>query len=94
VATQSRWLMRGLDPMDKSARLANYLVTLRKELLALAQACGEVHPALVTLDRVEIVDPGFSRRAAREVFGYEAGWGLPAAPEQDEIRKIMQRPAA
>jgi hypothetical protein len=39
--------MGGLDPTDKSARLANYLIALRKDLLALAHACGEQHPALV-----------------------------------------------
>ena len=31
VATQNRWLVRGLDPTDKGVRLANYVVTLRKE---------------------------------------------------------------
>ena len=31
---------RGLDPTLKSARLANYLVSLRKDLLHLAHACG------------------------------------------------------
>jgi glutamate synthase domain-containing protein 2 len=35
VATQNRWLMRGLEPTSKGARLANYLVTVRKELLML-----------------------------------------------------------
>jgi glutamate synthase domain-containing protein 2 len=90
VATQNRWLMRGLDPTSKAARLANYLLTLRKEMLALAQACGELHPALVSLDRIDIVDPGFSKRAAREVFGYEPGWGQVRAVERDEIRAIMR----
>lgn len=89
VATQSQWLMRGLDPTLKSARLANYLVTLRKELLALANACGEVHPGVVSLDRIDIVDPGFTTRPAREVFGYEPYWGLPSAEEQAEIRAMM-----
>jgi glutamate synthase domain-containing protein 2 len=94
VATQSRWLMRGLDPTLKAARLANYLVTLRKELLALANACGEPHPALVPLDRIALVDPGFSRRSAREVFGYEPLWGLPSAEEREEIRRLMGSPGA
>ena len=89
VATQKAWLMRGLDPTLKSARLANYLMTLRKELLNLAAACGEVHPALVPLDRIELIDPGFVRRSAREVFGYEAGWGLPSDAEREEVRRLM-----
>ena len=91
VATQDRWLMRGLDPTLKSARLANYLTTLRKELLALANACGEPHPALVPLDRIVLVDPGFARRSAREVFGYEPEWGLPSKGEREEIRGLMTK---
>ena len=47
VATQSRWLMHGLDPELKSSQAANYLVALRAEILALARSCGERHPALV-----------------------------------------------
>jgi glutamate synthase (ferredoxin) len=93
VATQDKWLMRGLDPTLKAARLANYLVTLRKELLALAQASGAEHPALVPLDRFDIVDPGFKVRAAREVFHYEQGWGMPTAAEREAIRRLM-RPEA
>ena len=34
VATQDKWLMRGLDPTDKSARLANYITTLRRKLFS------------------------------------------------------------
>jgi glutamate synthase domain-containing protein 2 len=89
VATQSQWLMRGLDPTLKAARLANYLLTLRKELLNLAAACGEPHPALVPLDRIDLIDPGFVRRSAREVFGYEPGWGLPSDAEREELRDLM-----
>jgi glutamate synthase domain-containing protein 2 len=89
VATQSAWLMRGLDPTDKSARLANYLVTLRKELLALAGATGVPHPALVPLERLAIVEPGFVARSASEVFGYAPGWGLPTSEERAGIEALM-----
>ena len=85
IATQNRWLMGGLDPTLKSARLANYLITLRKDLLALAHACGEAHPALVPLDRFEIVD-GLQTRSAREVFGYQPGWGAVSAADQVALR--------
>lgn len=87
VATQKKWLMGGLDPTLKSARLANYLIALRHELMYLGHACGQLHPALVSLDRFDIVD-GFSTRSAREVFGYEPGWGLPAQEDRDEIRRL------
>ena len=89
VATQRPWLVRGLDPTLKSARLANYLISLRKDLLSLAHACGQAHPALVPLDSFDIVDDRFSTRCAREVFGYAPGWGLPCAGERAEISRIM-----
>jgi glutamate synthase domain-containing protein 2 len=88
VTTQSRWLVGGLDPTSKAARLANYIVTLRKELLQLAAACGESHPALVPLDRLDLVD-GFTTRSAQEVFGYVGQWGLPHSKEREEIRILM-----
>ena len=94
VATQSRWLMRGLDPKSKGARAANYVVTLRKELLQLARACGVDHPAEVELERFEIVDNHFGIRPAAEVFGYTS----PPAPRQpiepdDEIVTVRFRPS-
>ena len=77
VATQNRWLMRGLDPTLKSARLANYLTTLRKELIHLSHACGYTHPALVPLDQLAFVDSNTQARSAQAAFHYEVGWGLP-----------------
>jgi glutamate synthase domain-containing protein 2 len=81
VATQNRWLVRGLDPTLKSARLANYIVTLRKELTRLAHACGHAHPALVPLDQIAIVTSSIQTLPAREVYGYQPGWGLPPGDE-------------
>lgn len=89
VATQSEWLMGGLDPTLKSARLANYLMTLRKELLSLAHACGEWHPALVGLERFELLD-GFKSVPAAEVFGYQPGWGHASVEERDATRALMK----
>jgi glutamate synthase (ferredoxin) len=86
VATQNRWLMRGLDPTLKSARLANYLVALRKELAALARACGHAHPALVPLDALDIVESSTRTICARDAFGYQPGWGLPRDDEAGVVR--------
>jgi glutamate synthase (ferredoxin) len=86
VATQNRWLMRGLDPTLKSARLANYLTTLRKDLLHLAHATGHEHPALVPLDAIDIIADRTRSTSARNVFGYEPGWGLPPDAEVAAMR--------
>ncbi len=92
VATQSEWLMGGLDPTLKAARLANYLLTLRKELLSLSHACGEWHPSLVGLDRMELID-GFKSISAPEVFGYQSGWGLASTEDRDAVRALMMESA-
>lgn len=89
VATQGKWLMRGLDPTSKAARTANYLVALRKELLWLSQACGEAHPGLVYGDHIELLDGRLSSRSLFEVLEYEAGWGLPAAEDRRAIKALM-----
>ena len=88
VATQNRWLMRGLDPTLKSARLANYLATLRKDLTQLAHATGHAHPSLVPLDAFEIIDGNTQSRSARVAYGYEAGWGLPPETEAVALRQL------
>jgi glutamate synthase domain-containing protein 2 len=92
VATQSRWLTRGLDPTLKSVRFANFVSTLRHELLQLSLACGVEHPALVGADRIEVLDGRFGSTTVRELFGYEPGWGLPAAADQAAIRTLMRAP--
>ncbi|NKB88048.1 MAG: FMN-binding glutamate synthase family protein [Acidobacteria bacterium] len=70
VATQKPWLVRGLDPMSKSARLANYVVTLRKEIAELVAACGCDHPGEIELEHFAILDDALGQQNAREVFGY------------------------
>ena len=69
VATQNKWLMRGLDPTHKAYRLANYIVTLRKELLQLTYACGKHHPSQLTCNDFEIVDECFQTRTVAECMG-------------------------
>jgi len=90
VATQSRWLAAGLDPELKSVRLATYVRALRGELLALSRACGVLHPALVTADRLEIVGSRFAGTPLRDVFGYEPSWGVPSAARAAAIEELMR----
>ncbi len=89
VATQNAWLMHGLDPTLKAARLANYVVTLRKELLALSRACGVPHPALVSPSQLELLDGRFGAQTVRELFGDGRPAALTAA-EQTEIERLMR----
>ncbi|MEZ4415890.1 MAG: FMN-binding glutamate synthase family protein [Gemmatimonadota bacterium] len=90
VATQNAWLMRGLDPTDKSARLANYVLTLRKELLWLSHTCGVAHPGLVTGDHLELLDGHFGAKTVDAVFHYEKGWGLPGAEDRTRLVALLR----
>ncbi len=89
VATQNKWLIRGLDPHDKSARLANYVCSLRKEMIQLSHACGEAHPAFVTADRFDILDGAWQANGALDVFHYDPGWGKPSLKDQEALRTIL-----
>lgn len=89
VATQNRWLVRGLDPTSKAVRLANYVCTLRKEILQLGRASGVDHPGLLSGDMIEILDGRFGSSTLHEVFGYQSEWGFPSAADRREIVQIM-----
>ena len=89
VATQSKWLMRGLDPELKSARAANYVRALRAELLALSRACGHTHPALVTPDQLEIVSQRYQSRTVEELFGYDPSWRRLPDERREEISELI-----
>jgi len=89
VATQHPWLVRGLDPTLKAVRLANYVLTLRKDLLALSRACGVPHPSLITADQLELLDDRFGAKTVAELFGYGRGFGLPSEIDCEEVRRLM-----
>lgn len=90
VATQDKWLIRGLDPTDKSARLANYIITLRKELIRLSNACGVEHPALICDEHIEVLNNEFGSSSIAELFAYKEGCGVPSEADRQSIKKIMQ----
>jgi hypothetical protein len=48
-----------------------------------------VHPSLVGLDHLEILDDHFHGTPAREVFGYEPGWELPSAQDRAQAAQLM-----
>ncbi|TFV87308.1 FMN-binding glutamate synthase family protein [Blastococcus sp. CT_GayMR20] len=89
VATQNKWLAHGLDPALKSVRLANYVSTLRRDLLKVAEACGVEHPGLIDSGSVEVLTGRTASRPLHEVYDYEADWGLPSAADREAIVRIM-----
>jgi glutamate synthase domain-containing protein 2 len=89
VATQNRWLMRGLDPGAKAPRAANYIRALRGEILSLTRSCGARHPALLVPEHLEIVSERYSSASLRSVFGYEPDLGAWNAERRAEIEGLL-----
>jgi glutamate synthase domain-containing protein 2 len=89
VATQNPWLARGLDPNLKAVRAANYIRTLRRDLMKVSEACGLEHPALISTSAVEILDGRTASTPLHSVYGYDPGWGMPSEADQAEIVRIM-----
>jgi glutamate synthase domain-containing protein 2 len=89
VATQNTWLAHGLDPAVKSVRLANYVKTVRRDLLKVAEACGVEHPGLIDTGSVEVLTGRTASRPLDEVYGYRPGWGLPSETDRAEVRRLM-----
>lgn len=93
VATQNDWLSRGLDPTLKSVRLANYLDTLRRDLLKVSEACGVLHPALIDADDIEVLLGVRQATPLRKIYRYQPRWGRIGDELGEEITRIM-RPVA
>jgi glutamate synthase domain-containing protein 2 len=91
VATQSRWLMRGLDPTDKAARAANYVISLRHGLLQLANACGQAHPAAIGGESIDLLIEGRELVAVWDHYGYDPAWLTLSEERLVEITSVMSQ---
>jgi glutamate synthase domain-containing protein 2 len=89
VATQNPWLAHGLDPELKAVRYANYVKTLRRDLLKVSETCGVVHPALVDAGDVEILFAQRETLSLRELVGYQPGWGAVSERDRRAITALM-----
>jgi glutamate synthase domain-containing protein 2 len=89
VATQSRWLVRGLDPTDKMARAANYLIAFRQGLLQLANACGEAHPAMVGGDAIDLLLDGDRSASVWERYAYDPDWRQASRARLEAVAALM-----
>merc|ERR1712072_1295011 len=71
VATQNKWLQRGINIDDKAVRAHFYFKNFRKELLEMTHACGYEHPCQMTMDDAEITlgDKNLVKTLA-SIFGY------------------------
>ena len=89
VATQHPWLSRGLDPESKAVRCANYIKSMRRDLLKVSEAIGVAHPGLITVDDVDLVDENRRSATLRQIFEYDDGWSALGPALREEITTIM-----
>lgn len=89
VATQNPWLVRGLEPVSKGERCAQYLRTLRGELVKVTESVGVAHPGLITVDDVDVLCGDYEARSLREVYGYRDGWGTLGPDVADQLRQVV-----
>ncbi|AWB91165.1 FMN-binding glutamate synthase family protein [Aeromicrobium chenweiae] len=89
VATQDPWLAHGLDPASKGERCAQYVRTLRKELVKVSEAVGVAHPGLITPDDIDILRGDYESDSLHTAYGYEAGWGELGPELAREITELM-----
>jgi glutamate synthase domain-containing protein 2 len=92
VATQSKWLTRGIDPASKADRVERYLVGIREEILALARTAGVPHPAVLSPDDVLLLSGHETARPVTEVFGLTPNWSKPS--EADITQLLAEWPPA
>ena len=74
-------------------RCANYIRTLRRDLLKLAEATGVEHPGLIGCPSVEILTGQVQATPLDEVYGYDPGWGYPSAADRADIARLMRATA-
>lgn len=71
IATQSKWLQKGINVPLKSDRLAQYFSTFRKEFLEITHAAGYEHPSQFTMDDVQVnVDDNDLNKSLASTYGY------------------------
>ena len=89
VATQNRWLTRGLDPEEKGERLANYVRALRSDLAKVAWACGVAHPALIPSDAVDLLISPDRSDSLLGHFGYDPIWRGLSEADASAVTELM-----
>lgn len=88
VATQNKWLQRGIDVPLKSDRFYHYTKYLRKEVLEITHASGYEHPCQFTMEDIETTTDDHNQiKNLEDTYGYsKCIVGLP------ELNKLADCP--
>lgn len=89
VATQNPRYTRGLDVTLKSVRAANYVRSLRRDLLKVSEAVGVVHPGLIAPRDIDLLDGTRSAVGLGHAYGYDPSWQRLGPTLVEDIEAIM-----
>ncbi|TAJ20745.1 MAG: FMN-binding glutamate synthase family protein [Dehalococcoidia bacterium] len=70
VATQSKWRQRGLVPVEKAPRVANYARAVQEDLMVVTRAIGLRSPGELRREHLEVVVDVGRRMKASELYPY------------------------
>lgn len=88
VATQNKWLERGINVKDKSKRTEMYFKNFRKELVEITHSCGYEHPSQFRMDDIQMsVGDKNVIKTLEQIFSY-----LKAPVEFTSIKDIASCP--
>ncbi len=72
IATQKKWLQRGIHIPTKAERFSNYAKTYRKELRELSNAAGYSHPVQFNMNDLKMnTSDYYQSKTLKEMYGYE-----------------------
>jgi glutamate synthase (ferredoxin) len=89
IATQNPRYTRGLDVGLKSVRAANYIRSLRRDLLKVSEAIGVVHPGLIAPGDIDLLDGTRTAVGLGAAYGYDASWQRLGPRLVKEVEEIM-----
>lgn len=70
VATQSKWWQRGLVPLEKAPRVANYARAVQEDLMVVTRAIGLRSPGELRREHLEVIVEVGRRMKASELYPY------------------------
>jgi glutamate synthase domain-containing protein 2 len=72
IATQKKWLQKGIHIPTKAERFANYARAYRKELKELSHAAGYPHPSDFKMTDIKMnTSDYFQSKTLKDIFGYD-----------------------
>ncbi len=72
IATNNKWLEKGLDPALKSERFYSYMKNFSKEIMEITHACGYQHPCEFNMDDIDIsMGDNNHTTPLRVAYGYQ-----------------------